>query len=77
MFKAISGLSLPLPQLAQIQNDYISSATALWNASLQSLPGASTGAGAGRADGAQTQTNKPQAIGDRRFGHEAWHSCIC
>jgi polyhydroxyalkanoate synthase subunit PhaC len=72
MFKAISGLSLPLPQLAQIQNDYISSATALWNASLQSLPGASTGAGAGRADGAQTQTNKPQAIGDRRFGHEAW-----
>jgi polyhydroxyalkanoate synthase len=39
MMKSLTGLSLPMPQLAQIQSDYISNATEMWNQSLQGLQG--------------------------------------
>jgi polyhydroxyalkanoate synthase subunit PhaC len=59
MFKSISGLSVPLPQLTQIQNDYVHSATEVWNESLQRMRG---------EDGQAA----PTPLADRRFGHEAW-----
>ena len=37
MLKSMQGLSLPLPQLAQIQSDYVKQATEVWNQSLQRL----------------------------------------
>ena len=33
--KSLSSLSLPMPSLAQLQNDYVQQATALWNQSMQ------------------------------------------
>jgi polyhydroxyalkanoate synthase subunit PhaC len=59
IFKSITGLSVPLPQMAQIQADYLRRATELWNKSFQHL----------QRDTAQTVT---EPIGDRRFAHAAW-----
>ncbi len=39
LFKSMAGLNLPMPQLTQIQADYLKNATDLWNQSLQSLQG--------------------------------------
>ncbi|MDP1646803.1 MAG: class I poly(R)-hydroxyalkanoic acid synthase [Rubrivivax sp.] len=58
--KSMSGLKLPLQQLAQIQADYVKSATEMWNHSLQQLQAPAT-AGA-----------KPAAIADRRFAASEW-----
>ena len=58
IFKAMSGLNLPMSQLAQIQADYMTSATEVWNQSLQAL----NGAGAGKA----------APLPDRRFGSPEW-----
>jgi len=62
MFKSMSGLNLPMPQLAQIQSDYLKNATEVWNQSLQRLqPAAPEAAPAPRAP-----------IGDRRFASDEW-----
>ena len=60
MFKSMSGLNLPLQQLAAIQADYVKSATEVWNQSLHRLQG----------DGA----DKSAPIADRRFGSSEWMS---
>ncbi len=58
IFKSLSGMNLPMQQLAQIQADYLKQSAELWNQSLHRLQG---DAGA---------TAEP--IGDRRFGNNAW-----
>jgi polyhydroxyalkanoate synthase subunit PhaC len=58
IFKAMAGLNLPVPQLAQIQADYMKSATEVWNQSLQALNGEAAA--------------KPAPIADRRFGSAEW-----
>jgi polyhydroxyalkanoate synthase len=58
IWKAVSGISLPLPQLTQIQSDYVKSATDLWNQSLQWLQ-----AGGGAV---------PAPLPDRRFAGSEW-----
>jgi polyhydroxyalkanoate synthase len=58
--KSMSGLNLPLPQLTQIQADYLKSAGDIWNQSLQRLQG----------DGG----DKPAPLSDRRFGASEWAS---
>jgi polyhydroxyalkanoate synthase len=60
MLKAVAGLSLPMQHLAQIQGDYLKSASEMWNQSLQRLQG---------EPGA-----KPVPIGDRRFAASEWAS---
>ena len=62
MIKSMSGLNLPMAQLAQIQSDYVKSATAVWNQSLQRL----------RPPAAAAEAPKPAAIGDRRFAANEW-----
>ena len=57
MFKTLSGLSLPMQALTQLQSDYVSQATAMWNSAL------STASQAGA-------TAKP--LGDKRFAADAW-----
>jgi polyhydroxyalkanoate synthase len=60
MMKAATGLSLPMTQLAQIQSDYISNATEMWN---QSLQGALSEAAAA-----------PRKLGDKRFAGSEWQT---
>jgi polyhydroxyalkanoate synthase len=56
-FKTMSGLSVPMEQLARIQGDYLKSATEMWNQSLQRLQGEGAG-------------SKP--LPDRRFAASEW-----
>ncbi|MDE2082481.1 MAG: class I poly(R)-hydroxyalkanoic acid synthase [Burkholderiales bacterium] len=58
IWKSISGLSVPWPQLAQIQGEYLQQAGEVWNASLHALQ--------------QAPAAKPPAAGDRRFGAAEW-----
>jgi polyhydroxyalkanoate synthase len=62
VWKAMSGLNLPLPSLTQVQADYLKEATELWNQSLQRLQTPPA------ADG------KPKiaTISDRRFAAQDW-----
>jgi polyhydroxyalkanoate synthase len=60
MWKSMSGLNLPMQQLAQIQTDYVKSASDVWNQSLQRLQ-------------PEAQA-RPAAIADRRFGAAEWAS---
>ncbi len=62
IMKSMSGLSLPMQQLAQIQADYVRSATDTWNQSLQQS----------QAPTAATAGAKPAAIVDRRFAASEW-----
>jgi polyhydroxyalkanoate synthase len=62
MLKSMQGLNLPMPQLAQIQSDYVKSATDVWNQSLQRL----------QPPAAPADAAKPAAIGDRRFAASEW-----
>ena len=57
IWKAMSGLSLPLPALTQLQADYIQQATELWNQNLQQ---------------AQTGTRAVKPPADRRFAGQDW-----
>jgi len=59
VFKSMSGLSLPMPQLSALQADYVAQASALWN---QSVGVAPAGAGA----------EPPAPLNDRRFSNPAW-----
>jgi polyhydroxyalkanoate synthase len=58
IWKSISGLNLPLAPMAQIQSDYLKSATELWNQSLHRLQGEPAAA--------------PAPIADRRFAGAEW-----
>jgi len=60
--KSMSGLNLPLQQLAQIQADYVKSAADMWNQSLKRL----------QTPAAEAGGAKPAAIGDRRFAASEW-----
>ncbi len=60
MMKSMTGLSLPMPQLAQIQSDYIRNATEMWNQSLQGLQG--------------EQAGKAPPLGDKRFAASEWQT---
>ena len=60
MMKAVTGLSLPMTHLAQIQSDYIKNATDMWN---QSLQGALSDA-----------TTAPRKLGDKRFAASEWQT---
>ena len=55
VWKAMSGLALPLPALSRVQQDYLQQATALWN---QTVAGLS----AGGADEAP-----PRALGGQKI----------
>ncbi len=61
--KSLTGLGLAPDQLSRIQADYLQKAAAMWNQSLQALPGVGAAAGA-----------KPAPIGDRRFAATEWLS---
>jgi len=57
--KSMSGMNLPMQQLAQIQADYVKQASEVWNQSLQRMHG--------------DQAGRPSApIADRRFGSSEW-----
>lgn len=62
--KSMSGLNLPMQQLAQIQSDYVKSVTDTWNQSLQRL----------QAPTAAAEGAKPAGIADRRFAASEWTS---
>src|SRR5687768_13397415 len=62
VFKALSGLNLPLPALTQVQSDYLQQATELWNQSLQRL----------QAPPAANDAKAPAGIADRRFAAQDW-----
>jgi polyhydroxyalkanoate synthase len=58
IWKSVVGLNVPLPDLAQIQGDYIQRVTEVWNQSLHRL---------------QSDPGQPAPpIGDRRFGSADW-----
>lgn len=58
VWKAMSGLSLPLPAVTQLQTEYLRQATDLWNQNLESLQG-------------KGQAAAPM---DRRFAGQDWMS---
>jgi polyhydroxyalkanoate synthase len=58
IWKSMTGLNVPMQQLAQIQSDYLKNATEVWNQSLHRL----------QPDAAA----KPAPIADRRFGSAEW-----
>jgi polyhydroxyalkanoate synthase len=57
IWKSLSGLSLPMQAISELQKQYVDEATALWNQSLKNS-----------AD----QAAAPSNIGDRRFSDAAW-----
>jgi polyhydroxyalkanoate synthase len=62
VWKAMSGLNLPLPALTRVQSDYVHEATELWNQSLERLKTPDAGHAA-----------KPNGkIHDRRFAAQDW-----
>ena len=62
IFKALAGLTLPVPQLAKIQADYMNSAAEVWNQSLHALAG----------DQAAAAASPRSPVADRRFGSPEW-----
>ncbi|MEY2893953.1 MAG: class poly(R)-hydroxyalkanoic acid synthase [Pseudomonadota bacterium] len=66
MWKAMSGVQLPVPALGGLQTDYLKQATELWNQSLQSLPGLKP------ADAPAAPP--PPKITDRRFAGSEWQA---
>ena len=58
IWKSMTGLNLPMDQMAQIQGDYLKNATDVWNQSLHRLQA--------------TPDEKPAPIPDRRFGSSEW-----
>ena len=62
IWKTLTSMSLPLPPLAQLQTDYLTQATELWNQSLQRLPGVPAGKPAPAAPVSK----------DRRFAADDW-----
>jgi len=62
VWKAMSGLNLPLPALTQVQTDYVKEAAELWNQSLQRLQAPADDGGKKRG----------HAVSDRRFAAQDW-----
>jgi polyhydroxyalkanoate synthase len=60
VWKAMSGLSLPLQKLSQLQADYLQEAAGVWNGTVERL----------RADGETVHSPAPPA--DRRFAGAEW-----
>ncbi len=60
IWKSMAGLGLPMEQLAQLQGEYLTRATEVWNQGLQRLQG----------DGGEP----PAALNDRRFAGSEWAS---
>jgi polyhydroxyalkanoate synthase len=61
ILKSMSGLSLPLPAVSQVQSEYLRQATDLWNQSLQRLQAP-----------AKNESKSTANIGDRRFAAQDW-----
>lgn len=59
-WKSLSGLSLPLPAVSNLQADYLKAATALWNSTVDRC--------------SNTPDAAPVKIGDRRFAANDWAS---
>jgi polyhydroxyalkanoate synthase len=64
VWKAASGLTLPLPALSEVQSEYLKQATELWNQSLQRL----------QAPAAANDAKPSAALTDRRFVAQEWAS---
>lgn len=62
VWKAMSGLSLPLPALSQVQSEYLQQATEIWNQSLQRM----------KAPKAANEDKVEGTIPDRRFAARDW-----
>ncbi|HJV94772.1 MAG TPA: class I poly(R)-hydroxyalkanoic acid synthase, partial [Albitalea sp.] len=60
VWKAATGLSLPLPAISEVQSEYLKQATELWNQSLH------------RLQAPPTEAKNAPALGDRRFAAEDW-----
>ena len=69
MLQAVSGLSVPLPVLGEIQSDYVRQATALWNRSMN--PGSAASGTAGAEAAAPAAPPKPA---DKRFAAPEWRN---
>ena len=67
VWKALQGLSFPLPALSQLQSEYLEQATELWNQSLARLQAPT----AANDDKSQSPANLAP-IADRRFAAQAW-----
>ncbi len=64
--QSASGLALPQSTLAQLQQQYVSQATQLWNGTLEQMPIPTPGAAAADKPAA------PKSLGDRRFAGSDW-----
>jgi polyhydroxyalkanoate synthase len=64
IWKAMAGLSLPMPALSALQADYVQQATELWNKTL--------GAAQVAPKGADIAASPKPALGDRRFADPSW-----
>ena len=62
VWKAMSGLSLPLPALSQVQSEYLQQASEIWNQSLQRL----------KTPKAANEDKVAGSIADRRFAASEW-----
>ena len=60
--QSLSGLQLPQGRLAELQDQYVNQATALWNGAVDQIP----------VGGAEAPATAPKPIGDRRFAAEDW-----
>ena len=61
VWRALGGMTLPLPALARIQAEYLQGAAALWNAALSTA-----------ARDASSESLPPSAAADRRFAAPDW-----
>jgi len=75
MLKSLAGLNLPLQQLTQIQSDYVSKATEVWNASLQRMQPPAAGDAAKPAPIATAASPPPSGRPTRQ--RHSRRTCIC
>ena len=67
IWKTFSTVSLPLPALSQLQNEYVQRAAELWNHSLRRFEASSGAAASG-----SPAPVEPTPLGDRRFSAPDW-----
>jgi len=70
--QSMGGLSLPAPALSRLQEDYVASATRLWNDTLERLPMGAALAKAAADPQVNAQPAAAKTIGDRRFAASDW-----
>ena len=68
ILQSMAGLTLPMNSMAQLQAEYLKSATDVWNQQLQRLPGLHVHGVAPPSPDAKTAT----PLADRRFAGAAW-----